>query len=368
MATRKIKSINIVLIRYISLAFLFCFLYGCGSKTNESTANAEKRQYTEQKNPVTVIVLHKGPFRKELVNNGKLVALRKTDLQFRVDEQLEKILFKNGDYVKTGQLLARLTPFTFSQQLGNAEIQMKKSKLEMQNLLIGQGYTTLDSTKIPRNIYEVAYVKSGYAEAFQSVKSSKFNFESSQLIAPFSGVLANIEKKQYDLISARTTFCTLIDDSAFEVKFRVVESEVDDIRLNDEVQLIPFSNHKIYRGRISEINPVIDENGMILVKSQVKNPGGLIDGMNVKVIVEKDMPDQLVVPKSAILLRDNQEVLFKYTKNGVAYWTYVKTLAENTTSYSVIANTDKGALLTPGDTIIISGNLNLAHESRVEIK
>jgi membrane fusion protein, multidrug efflux system len=354
--------------KYITFALLGCLLSACGSKTTESTSNAEKRQYTVQKNPVTVIVLQKGPFRKELVNNGKLVALRKTDLQFRVGEQLEKLSFKNGDHVKVGQVIAGLSPFTFSQQLSNSEIQLKRNRIEMQNLLIGQGYTTLDTTKIPYNIYEIAYVKSGYAEACQSLKTAKFNFESAQLVAPFGGVLANIEKKQYDLVIAGATFCTLIDDSEFEVKFRVVESEVDDIRLNDEVQLIPFSSQKICRGRISEINPVIDENGMILVKAQVKNPGGLIDGMNVKVIIEKDVPDQLVIPKSAVLLRDNQEVLFKCNKDSIAFWTYVKTIAENTTSYSVIANPDKGAVLAPGDTIIISGNLNLAHESRVEVK
>jgi len=354
--------------RYITLIILTYLLLACGSKGTENTTNAEKRQYTEQKNPVTVMVLQKGPFRKELVNNGKLVALRKTDLQFRVGEQLEKLSFKNGDYVKSGQVIAGLTPFTFSQQLGNAEIQLKRNRMDMQNLLIGQGYTTLDTANIPQKIYEVASVKSGFAEANQSMKSAKYNFESSQLVAPFSGVLANINKKLYDRIVAGTTFCTLIDDSEFEAEFRVVESEAGDIRLNDEVQLIPFSSQKICRGRISEINPVIDENGMILVKAKVKNSGGLIDGMNVKVIVEKNIPDQMVVPKSAILLRDNQEVLFRYTGNGVAFWTYVQTLAENTTSFSVIANPDKGAQLSPGDTVIISGNLNLAHESRVEVK
>ena len=94
------------------------------------------------------------------------------------------------------------------------------------------------------------------------MKSAKFNLESAQLVAPFGGVLANIEKKLYDRVDAGTIFCTLIDDSEFEVKFRVVESEIGDIRLYDEVQLIPFSSRKNCRGRISEINPVIDENGM----------------------------------------------------------------------------------------------------------
>jgi len=42
--------------------------------------------------------LQKGPFLKEFVNNGRLVALRKADLQFRVGEQLNKLPLKNVDY------------------------------------------------------------------------------------------------------------------------------------------------------------------------------------------------------------------------------------------------------------------------------
>jgi RND family efflux transporter MFP subunit len=343
-------------------------LFACHSKPAESTVNTEKRQYIAQKNPVEVMILQKGMFRKELVNNGKLVALRKSDLQFRVGEQLEKLNVRNGDPVKAGKVIAELNTFTYRQQLDNAQIQLKRTRLEMQNLLIGQGYNTLDTLAIPPHIYEMASVKSGYAEAVQSLETARFNLESARMVAPFSGILANIKQKQYDRVNAGTTFCTLIDDSEFEVEFRIVESEVGDIRLSDEVQLIPFSSQVVCKGRISEINPMVDENGLILVKAQVKNPGGLMDGMNVKVLVEKEISDQLVVPKSAVVLRDNQEVLFKCTKDTIAFWVYINTGLENNSSYSVIANPVKGGKLEAGDTVIISGNLNLAHESRVVVK
>ena len=353
----------------ITLVFvLLCALISCSSSKSKEADNAEKRQYTRQQNPVSVMILQKSPFLKELVNNGKLVAIRKSELQFRVGEQLEKMTVKNGDQVKAGQVIAELNSFVYKQQLSNAQIQLKKARLEMQNVLIGQGYNSMDSTKIPKNIYDMSMVKSGYSEALQSLETAKFNLESTRLVAPFDGKVANIEHKRFDRIGAGTTFCSLIDDSEFEAEFRMVEGESGDIRMNDEVQLIPFSDQTIFKGQISEINPVIDENGLILVKARVKNTGGLMDGMNVKVMVQREIPDQLVVPKSAVLLRDNQEVLFKCTKDSIAFWTYIQTIAENTTSYSVIAHPDKGAILQAGDTVIISGNLNLAHESRVIVK
>ena len=340
----------------------------CSQSFKKEAAVVEKRQYAAQHNPVEVMILKKGLFHKELINNGKLVALRKSELQFRVGEQLEKLSFRNGDPVKAGSVIAELNTFTYRQQLANALIQLKRTKLEMQNLLIGQGYNTLDTTAMPHSIYEMASVKSGYDEAVQSLETAQFNLESSRMVAPFSGIMANIKQKQYDRINAGTTFCTLIDDSEFEVEFHIVESEVGDVCMNDEVQIVAFSNQAVCKGRISEINPVVDENGLILVKAKVKNPGGLIDGMNVKVLVEKDIADQLVVPKSAVVLRDNQEVLFKCIKDSIAFWVYVKTDYENSSSYSVQADPDKGGILQAGDTIIFSGNLNLAHESKVIAK
>jgi multidrug efflux pump subunit AcrA (membrane-fusion protein) len=116
------------------------------------------------------------------------------------------------------------------------------------------------------------------------------------------------------------------------------------------------------------INPQVEKDGTILIRAQVKNDGSLLEGINVKVFIKKDIPNQFVVPKSAVVLRDNQEVLFT-VKNGKAYWTYILTTLENSSSYSVIPNPDKSsASLKPGDTIIVSNNLNLAHDSEISIK
>jgi RND family efflux transporter MFP subunit len=354
--------------KYLVLFLIVWLFFACGNQTTDKNANAAKREYAPQLNPVEVMVLQKGPFLKEMVNNGKLVALRKSELQFRVGEQLEQLNYRNGDAVKAGKVIAGLNTFTYKQQLNSSQIHLKKAGIELQNILLGQGYKSQDSSAIPSHIYEIATVKSGYADALQSLNTAQFNLESARLVAPFSGILANIAHKQYDRVNSGAAFCTLIDDSEFEVEFRIVESEVDDIRLKDEVKIMPFSGQQVFKGRISEINPVVDDNGLILVKALVKNPGGLMDGMNVKVLVEKEIPDQLVVPKSAIVLRDNYEVLFKCMNDTVAFWVYVRTIHENSNSYAIEGDPVKGGTIEAGDTIITTGNLNIAHESKVVVK
>ena len=102
---------------YLLLFILSIVLYACDVKPAKIYANAEKRQYTVQQNPVGVIILSKSMFRKELVNNGKLVAYRKSELQFRVGEQLVKLGVRNGDPIKAGQVIAELNTFVYRQQL-----------------------------------------------------------------------------------------------------------------------------------------------------------------------------------------------------------------------------------------------------------
>ncbi|MCR8667546.1 efflux RND transporter periplasmic adaptor subunit [Aestuariibaculum sp. M13] len=328
----------------------------------------DKKKYSVNKNEVDVQILKQQAFKKELVSNGKLVAIQKNVLKFEVSERLEQLNVKNGDMVRKGQLLAALRPYNFQQEQDKAESNLQKAILDFKDQLLGRGYDFDVRDSIPDKIYNMVAIRTGYRDAQRQLEEAKHNFNASKLIAPFSGRVANIENKQFEQISAGRDFMTLIDDSVFEVEFYLIESEISDVKVGDQVEIMPFSNEKSYQGKISTINPLVEKNGTILVKASVKNDGQLMEGMNVKVLIQKDIPEQFVVPKDAVVLRQNQEVLFKVV-NGKAYWTYVMTPHENSKNYSVIPNPDKSsATLTAGDSIIVSGNLNLAHDSEVSVR
>jgi multidrug efflux pump subunit AcrA (membrane-fusion protein) len=84
--------------------------------------------------------------------------------------------------------------------------------------------------------------------------------------------------------------------------------------------------------------------------------------MNVKVMVRTEIPNRLIIPKNAMVLRQNKEVVFTVQKDSIAIWNYVKTGYENSSHYTIKEG------LKAGDTVIVSGNVNLAHESTVEIQ
>ncbi len=56
-------------------------------------------------------------------------------------------------------------------------------------------------------------------------------------------------------------------------------------------------------------------------------------------------------------------------KSGEIYWAYVQTTNENSHQYTVIQHPNKSSTtIKPRDTILVTGNLNLAHDVEVTIK
>ncbi|HBS12991.1 MAG TPA: efflux RND transporter periplasmic adaptor subunit, partial [Flavobacteriaceae bacterium] len=123
-------------IKISSIILLICFLFFNSCKQEQTKAKEdriEKKQYLPEKNEVDVMILKQETFKKEIISNGKLIALQKNSLKFDVGENLEKIYIKNGDYVKKGQTLAVLKAFTYQQAYTKAKISLKKAELDFQD-------------------------------------------------------------------------------------------------------------------------------------------------------------------------------------------------------------------------------------------
>lgn len=353
----------------LTCLFLAAIAIACGSKENKETSEeVGKKQYEIEKNPVDTIHLKYQNFNSQLLSNGKLRAVNKSSLKFPGSGIIKVLNVKNGSAVTTGEVIAKMDDTEAGLTLKRAQYQMEKARIDLEDKLLGFGYKMQDSLNIPRETMRIAKINSGYNDAVTSLTSAQESYNNCTLKAPVSGKIANLTTKLHEYPGGEE-FCRVINDQTFEVEFAILETELSSLKNGQKVLIATFAEpEKRYTGQVSEINPMVNDQGQILVRAQFQNPGHLIDGMNVKVHVENIVPHKLVVPKSAVLIRDNQEVLFRIDQNGKAAWTYVHVLMSNSDSYAVVPNEDKGADLNENDIVIISGNLNLAHGSGVEIK
>jgi RND family efflux transporter MFP subunit len=364
------KRIYIRLLMVVIIGvFVVAGFYSCSKKENsKQQATVVVPKTTPDQNEVDAIILQREPFKEELLSNGKLVARKKSVLKFEVEGTLKNIFAKEGSYVNKNTILAQLDAYTYQQNLENAEIGLKKAQLEFEDMLISREYDINKKEEIPKSVYEMMSLRSGYSEALQALKKAKRELAHTRLTAPFFGKVAAIQNKVHEHISANTVFLTLINDQYFEVEFYITESEIHKVKVNAPVTIFATGPQQEYKGKVTVINPIVEKNGTILIKASVKNDGQLLEGMNVKISIEKNIPNQFVIPKSAVLVRQDQQVLFKAI-DGKAHWTYVQTTNENKNYYTVVSNRDRtDSRLNVGDTIITNGNLTLAHKSNVMIK
>lgn len=335
---------------------------GCDSKEEEKNETHVQTLLPDQENQVSVTVLQNTEFNHELVSNGTISAQAKADLYFESPEVLQEIYVKNGQQVVKGQKLAMLTQFKLQSAVRQAEDNIEKANLELQDVLISQGYVLRDSLQIPPEILRIAKVKSNYENSVIQLELAKYNLQNSVLYAPHDGVIANLYSKPYNMPPSGQPFCTLIGSKAMDADFVILESELELIKLGDAVEILPFALSKLKAmGRIIEINPIVDEQGMVKVKARIQGTNAkLYEGMNVKVRIRRSVGQQIIIPKSALVLRSNRKVVFTVMQ-GKARWNYVETSFENSEGYVV---TDG---LKAGDSVIYEGNLNLANEAPIKV-
>ena len=309
---------------------------------------------------VDTITLKAKPFNSDIVSNGRVKASEFADIYFRSSELISDVMVHNGQRVKKGQALARLDMFKLNAEKSRQAAALAQAQLDLQDVLIGQGYNPEDMASVPADVMSLARIRSGLEQAEASYNSTIRDIENATLIAPFDGVVANVKGARHTMASTGEPFCRVINDNSMSVEFPILESELAMLQPGETVEVTPYSSNDKYTGRVTEINPIVDESGHIAVKASLNSGRGLVDGVNVRIRSSHSLGDKLVVPKSAVVLRTGRQVAFTY-QDGKAMWNYVTTGLENLDSYEIIEG------LKEDDPVIYSGNENLAHETPVKI-
>jgi membrane fusion protein (multidrug efflux system) len=339
-------------------------LFTLSCKEKDKTKETVVKTFVEELTKVKVAKVRKGTFYKEILNNGKLSASRKAELLFEQSGEVLSVEVRNGQRVKKGQLLAKVDDTTQKYELEKAQMDLDKAMLEMEDYLIGAGYSMRDTTEIPKNIHNIGNIRSGYRTAQANYERATQNYQETKITAPFSGIVTNLEAKAFNASTKYAILCDLVDNSAFEVSFSILETEYQQIKkgLPVEVTVSAFANDT-FPGLISCVNPSVDDNGMIKALAYIPNKNSkLIEGMNAQVIVKIAVPHQIIIPKSAVVLRQERKVVFTNPNDSTAHWNYVSIINENRSEVAIESN------IGPDEEVIVEGNLELGHLTPIVVK
>ena len=327
-----------------------------------SKENITKKTAETEITTVSTVSADKKLFSYQIRANGKIEAQNHAEMRFKFGGYLSAICVSNGQYVAAGQLLATLE--TSDQNISLKKAQNQKNinyELYIKEVTDYGGNPTLPNGGIDPLLHERIRTRNNLTTADLQIEEAKNNLSFSQLKSPFAGVIADFNLKQGNFINPNQVACVVYSSGSLELVVDVLETELSMLQKGQKASIKTISKaSKTYESIISDINPRVNNNGMVKVKLRILNPESLFVGMNATATIFVPQKETISVPREAIVMRSGKKVVFT-EENKLAKWHYVITGLENTQEIEITEG------LKIGEKVIISNNLQLAHDSPVVV-
>lgn len=275
---------------------------------------------------------------------------------------LLEVNVREGQFVEKGELLATLDATESEFRLEKAKIALRNANALYENEKFGFPELFASENKDQQDIVdEQLKAKSGVFLAEVELKEAQMSFDRSEVKAPISGQVADLKFKAGSLVGANAELCQILGTNEMILKVKVLESDISLISLNQKAEVYPISSTETaLTGKVTGINPKVDESGLVQVSITLGANKNLLPGMNARAVIRAPQNNSLVVPKDALVYRSGRAVVFTI-ENEESKWNYVEVGKDNGEEVEILEGIE------PNSTVITSNNLQLAHQAPVQI-
>jgi multidrug efflux system membrane fusion protein len=263
-----------------------------------------------------------------LTGLGTVTAYNTVTVRTRVDGQIMKVHFVEGQIIKEGNVLLEVDPRPYQVQLMQAQGQLLKDQSLLRNAQLDlQRYQSIKTSVTQQQIDTQASVVSQFQGAVESdqsqVDSAKLNLSYCQVTAPISGRIGLRLVDVGNIVHASDTngLAVITQLQPIAVVFTVPEDQITDVyRRPDHGQGLVVDafnrdlSQKIAIGKLLAIDNQVDPStGTVRIKGEFANlNGGLFPNqfVNARLLVNT-LKDVVLVPSPAVQLGP-QSMTFAY--------------------------------------------------------
>ncbi len=362
-----------------SLLLTVLSVYGC-TRNETTTTPSPIRVQTKQ------VISKNVPI--EIDSFGTLSAYENVDIKAQVSGQIKRIYFKEGSFIKKGELLISIDDETFKAnlQIDEAAISQDMEDYKYQKYVLEKDKTLCENGGLPKQEY--IKMLTAFAQTEAKIKSNqaraeldKINLKYCSITSPIDGVIGYIKVDEGNIITASTDVLANIKDinplyadfsvpgeDLFRIKDALKETGKIKLIVSVNSQKNDNSNYDLqYEGTLDFLNNEAQESSStIQLRGMVPNPKmELLPGLfvNIKLIVG-EFKNALLVPEEGLLLDNDKHYFFVVTKEGKAK----KVLVDVIGSYDGCYITLNDDSVKPGDQVIVTGLLNILPDDSVLIE
>lgn len=330
--------------------------------------------------PVRVADVSQGNFPVELKALGTVTAYNTVNVRGRVDGQLVKLLFKDGQQVKAGDLLAVIDPRPYEIALQQAQGALQESQAQLRNAELDLSRyrglyaedsiakQTLDTQEALVNQYRGA-IKSLQA----NVATAKLNLDFTQVRAPISGRLGIRQADVGNLVGSGDTLPLVVITQTLPiaVTFTLPEAElpavVQQLRAGETLAVEAWDRSeklKLADGELESIDNLIDTaTGTVKLKARFANAEEMLfpnQFVNVRLRV-KTLQNVTLMPSAALQFGASGTFAYVVDAEDKVQLTPIS-VGPSDGQRSVV---EQG--LTPGQRLVLEGTDRLRSGNKVEV-
>jgi len=327
---------------------------------------------------VRVALVVETPMPVQLTSVGTVEAIRSASVAAQVSGVVTRVAFREGDYVRAGQVLFRLDARPFRAALDQAAAVLERDRARAQ--------TARAEAERSRTLYEQSVLsqsewdqKRSDAEAMTATvradsaawRTARLNLEFASVRAPISGKSGRLLVHEGDLVRGGTneTLVTIIQPQPIWVRFTVPDRDVALVLRHREekprVIVQPSGGGAPSEGKLVFVDSAVDPStGTLLLKGEFPNADGrLVPGQFVDVRLVLYVESRaLVVPSVAV--SNGQEGAYVYVVGGDSTAApRPVTIQRTQEEVAVVASG-----LKPGERVVTDGQLRLSPGAKVVIR
>src|SRR5262245_10783151 len=356
----------------LALAWLLLALpiAGCGG--------APKRRATRI--PILVAQVEKRTVPYEIEATGTVEPIQTADVSAQVAGMITRVSFREGDEVKSGEVLFAIDhrPFEAAVERAAAMLAKDRAQAETAQLDLVRGETLAKQGLIAagdldqKRANATALAATARADSAALI-AARLDLSNSTVRAPIGGKSGNLHVHVGDLVRANdpsNPLVTINQIHPIRVRFNVPQSDLPALQRGRQrtmrVDVAPADRDSTWiQGRLTFVDNQVDANsGTLLLKGEFANLAGeLWPGQFVRVRLRLDeQADATVVPAVAVSSSQSGPYLFVVKPDTTVETRPVK-LGRTWRDWVVIAGG-----VEPGETVVTDGQLRLSPGSKAMIR